>query len=367
MDIQAAAALRKTASELPQTAANFQFGNNEGFEYNDGLMISQVIPFPTVFGARKNLFKAQVKGYEWLKLVAENDLKSQIRTYYQQLEYLEHNAEVLARLDSIYVVFIKITELRYRTGDTKKIDISTAETKQGEIRLLYDQNEIWRKNAYESLKNLLQVTGDFSIASIGAYQPLAIDQVLDSSFATKHPQVQALYQEAHIIEQQKHVERAEGLPEFTLGYNNVSLVGPHSKNGVEKFYGRGKRFSYFDVGISIPISFGATKARVRSLDYQKQSAELAAQWQETQLQTDLSNAIRQYEQRVSQYRYFKEEALVNADELIQAALLGYRTGDISYVEYLFAVQTATDTQLNYLKSIQQVNESVSAIYSLINN
>ncbi|WP_229738843.1 CusA/CzcA family heavy metal efflux RND transporter [Parapedobacter pyrenivorans] len=367
VDIQAAQAMRKTVGELPQTGVNYQFGNSEGFDYDDGVMISQAIPFPTVFGARKDLVTAQVHSREWLKLLAENDLRGEIRTYYQQLEYLEHNADVLAKLDSIYIDFIKIAALRYRTGDTKKIDISTATTKQGEIRLLYDQNEIARKNAYERLKNLIQVSDDFSIATTDTYQPLAIDQVLDSTFAAKHPQVQALYQEARIIEQQKKVERAEGLPEFTLGYNNISLVGPHRRDGMEKFYGREKRFSYFDVGISIPISFGATKARVRSLDYQQQSAELAAQWQREQLQTDLSNAIRQYGQRFSQYRYFKEEALVNADELIQAALLGYRTGDISYVEYLFAVQTATDTRLNYLKSIQQVNESVSDIYSLINN
>lgn len=58
--------------------------------------------------------------------------------------------------------------------------------------------------------------------------------------------------------------------------------------------------------------------------------------------------------------------LVNADEIINAAKLGYSTGDISYVEYLFALQTTTDIQLNYLKSIQQVNQSVINIYSLIN-
>lgn len=366
MDILSTAALRKTAGELAQTSVNFQYGNNEGFEYNDGLMVSQTIPFPTLFGARKNLVKEQVKGKEWLKLLSENDLKSQIRTYYYQLEYLEHNATTLARLDSIYVDFIEIAALRYRTGDTKKIDISTAETKQGEIRLLYEQNEVLRMNAYQSLKNLLQIEGDFSISSASGYQPLAIDNVLDSSLISNHPQIQALYQEAKIAEQNKKVERAKGLPEFTIGYNNISLIGPHTKNGVEQFYGRDKRFSFFDVGLTIPINFGATKARIRSLDYQKQSAEQSAQWQKEKLQTDLNNAFKAYEQNVAQYRYFSEKALPNANEIINASQLGYRTGDISYVEYLFSVQTATDTQLNYLKSIQQVNESVIYIYSLIN-
>ncbi|HRP36322.1 MAG TPA: TolC family protein, partial [Candidatus Dojkabacteria bacterium] len=59
-------------------------------------------------------------------------------------------------------------------------------------------------------------------------------------------------------------------------------------------------------------------------------------------------------------------ALPNAEEIARVAQLGYKTGDISYVEYLFALQTATDIQLNYLESIQQVNESVITIYSFIN-
>ncbi len=53
-------------------------------------------------------------------------------------------------------------------------------------------------------------------------------------------------------------------------------------------------------------------------------------------------------------------------KIAKAAQLGYRTGDISYVEYLFALQTSTNIQLKYLESIQQVNQSVVIINSIIN-
>lgn len=366
LDIESAKALEKTTGELPQTSVNFQYGNNDGFEYNDGLMISQTIPFPTLFGARKNLVTAQVKSKEQLKKLSVNELKSQIRTYYYQLEYLEHNAQVLNRLDSIYQDFVRVAELRYQTGDTKKMDFSTAKAKQGEIELLKQQNTLLRKNAYESLKNLMQTDQEFTVSSPSGYQPLSIDHVLDSNLIAAHPQVQLLYQEARIAEKSKQVERASGLPELTIGYNNVSLIGMHTKDGIESFYGRNQRFSYFDVGITIPISFGATKARMRSLSYQKQSAEQSAQWLQEKLQTDLHNATGEYQQNISRYHYFKETALANAREIVEAAQLAYKTGDISYIEYLLSLQAATDTQLNYLKSIQQVNESVIYIYSLIN-
>ncbi len=366
LDIQSEQSLSKTSRELPKMGVNFQFGNNEGFEFNDGVMISQTIPFPSLFGARKNLINEQVKGKEWLKQLSELELKRQVRTYFYQLEYLEHNAEKLKALEEIYIDFVRIAELRYKAGDTKKIDISTAETKLGEIELLYRQNEIFRQNAYKNLKTLMQTEEDFQIQENNAYEPMSFSGTIDSASIANHPQIQALYQEAKVIEQNQKVQRASGLPDFTLGYNNISLIGPLEKNGVENYYGRGQRFSYFDIGVAIPLTFGATKSKVRSLELQKQSTEMTAQWQQQQFQTELDNRLNQYQQDVAQYQYYRDKALKNADEIIQSSQLAYKTGDISYIEYLFTLQTVTDIQLNYLKSIQQVNESVVSIYSIIN-
>ena len=102
------------------------------------------------------------------------------------------------------------------------------------------------------------------------------------------------------------------------------------------------------------------------MDFRKQASEANAQQLQKALTTQLQNALQQYQQDMQQFNYFQQEALPNAKEIVSAAQLGYKTGEISYVEYLFALQTTTDIQLNYLKSIQQVNQSVISIYSLIN-
>jgi len=365
MDVQAAESLRGTAFELPKTDVSFQYGNNEGFEYNDGFKISQTIPFPTLFGAKKNLVKEQVKSQQWIKSLTENEITRQVRSYYYQLEYLENNSIVFNKLDSIYTDFIRIAELRYKVGDTGKLDISTANTKRGEINLLSQQNDALRQNAYASLKNLMQTEENFMIETAQNYEPLYLSTAIDTATIENHPRIQMLYQEAKIAEQTKKVERANGLPDFTIGYNNVSLIGNHTKNGMDQYYGRDQRFSFVDVGIAIPLTFGATKAKIRSLDFQMQSLELNAKLEQQQLKTELQNSLTQYRQYLSQFNYFKEQALPNAEEIIKAAKLGYSTGDITYVEYLFALQTTTDIQLNYLKSIQQINETVTLINSII--
>lgn len=270
------------------------------------------------------------------------------------------------RLDSLYNDFIKVAELRYKTGDTKKVDISTAQARQGEINLLLKQNEVHLQNTYQSLQALMNTVEPFEISDDVEFKPLQISALLDSSAVANHPAIKALYQDALIAEQTKKVEKAQGLPDFTVGYVNQSLIGFQTINGQEKYFNSGNRFSSVNIGIAIPLTFGATKARIKSLDYQKQAVQTNAKQQRVLLETQLQNAVQQYQQDLQQFNYYQQQALPNANDIVSAAQLGYRTGDISYVEYLYALQTATDIQLGYLKSIQQVNQSVISIYSLIN-
>lgn len=366
LEIEASKVLKKTAGELPKLDFNAQLGQYNSTKFDQSFQVAQTIPFPSLFGAKKQLINAEIKGKEIQKSLSVLELKNQVRTYYYQILYLQHNQKQLQQLDSLYGDFIGIAKLRYKTGDTKKVDISTAEAKKGEINLLLKQNEVFLNNAVASLKTLMNTKEDFIIAENGIFQPLQISNLLDNDAVANHPAIQSLYQDAVIAEKTKKVERSQGLPDFTIGYTNQSLVGFQTVNGAEKYFNSGNRFNSVNIGVAIPITYGVTKARIKSLDYQKQAAEANAQQQQKVLTTQMQNALQQYQQDMHQFNYFQQEALPNAKEIVAAAQLGYKTGDISYVEYLFALQTTTDIQLNYLKSIQQVNQSVINIYSLIN-
>ncbi len=134
----------------------------------------------------------------------------------------------------------------------------------------------------------------------------------------------------------------------------------------EKYFNCGNRFNSVNIGVAIPITYGATKARIKScITKSKQPKPMPnsnkKHWQrKCRMPCNNTNRI------CINSIIFSRKHLPNAKEIVAAAQLGYKTGDISYVEYLFALQTTTDIQLNYLKSIQQVNQSVINIYSLIN-
>ncbi|MDX1903204.1 MAG: CusA/CzcA family heavy metal efflux RND transporter [Thermonemataceae bacterium] len=366
LELKSTQSLKKTASELPKLGLNAQLGQYNSINFDQAFQISQTIPFPTLFGAKNQLIKAEIKKSELQSEISAIELKNQVRTYFYQIQYLQNNQKQLLHLDSMYNDFIKVAELRYKTGDTKKVEISTAQAKQGEINLLLKQNGVYLNNAYQNLQALMNTKEPFEVANDTDFKPLQVSTLLDSTAIANHPTIKALYQDIIIAEQTKKVEKAQGLPDFTIGYTNQSLIGFQTINGQEQYFNSGNRFSYVSVGVSIPLTFGATKARIKSLDYQKQAIEANTKQQQILLETQFQNAIQQYQQDLQEFNYYQQQALPNANDIVSSAQLGYRTGDISYVEYLYALQTATDIQLNYLKSIQQVNQSVINIYSIIN-
>ncbi len=365
-EIKSAESLKRTSGELPKLDFNAQLGQYNSKEFDQSFQVAQTIPFPTLFGAKKQLINAEVKGKELQSEITVLELKNQVRTYFYQIQYFQHNKKMLAYLDGLYNDFIKIAELRYKTGDIKKVEISTAKAKQGEINLLLKQNDVFLQNAYQNLQALMNTQEPFEVDHTLDFQPLQVSTLLDNAAITNHPTIKALYQDILIAEQTQKVEKAQGLPDFTIGYTNQSLIGFQTVNGQEQYFNSSNRFNSVNIGIAIPLTFGATKARIKSLDYQKQAIQANVQQQQILLETQFQNAIQQYQQDLQEFNYYKEQALPNANDIVSAAQLGYRTGDISYVEYLYALETSTEIQLNYLKSIQQINQSVINMYSIIN-
>lgn len=90
-----------------------------------------------------------------------------------------------------------------------------------------------------------------------------------------------------------------------------------TNNGGEKYYNGWNRFNSVNVGVSIPLTFGATKARIQSLEYQRQAAENNAKLQQQQLTTQFDTAMRQYRQDVDQYNYYVQQAIPNAEKLLK--------------------------------------------------
>lgn len=365
LNVQSSTTLKKSVFELPKTDVNFQFGQYNSIQNDRAFQLSQTIPFPTYFSAKSNLYKAELQGSQLQQQVTENEIKAQVQYWYYQLQYLEQVKRKLLALDSLYSDFVSAAELRYKTGETGLLEKTTAETKRGQISLLLQQTEREINTAYVSLQTLMNTNEQFTIKGELNYQPITLSLSLDTSLIANNPSLKLLYQQAVIAEQLKKVETASSLPDFTVGYFNQSLIGTQTVNGTDVFFGANDRFDGFSVGVSIPLTFFSNASKIKSMDYKYQALQKEAESEKLNLQTHLQNAFQQYNQYLSQYNYFITIALPNVETIISTATLGFNSGDIGYIEYLSALQTATDIQLTYLQTINQLNQAVVNINFLI--
>ena len=365
-NVQSSTYLKKSVFELPKTDVNFQYGQYNSINQDLGFQINQSIPFPTYYSAKSNLYKSELQGSQLRQQATANEIKAQVQYWFYQLHFLQNTKKQLQSLDSLFNDFVTASALRYKTGETNLLEKTTAETKRGEITQLLKQIETDYSMAYASLKALMNTSEDFTISDSGNFQPITLSNSFDTTLIANNPSLKFLYQQAIIAEKNKKVETASTLPDFKVGYFNQSLIGFQNVNGSDVYFDAGKRFTGFNIGVSIPLTFFSNAAKIKSLDFKQQALQKEADNGKLILQTQLQNAFAQYNQNLSQYNYFKSTALPNAETIIGTATLGFSSGEIGYIEYLQALQTATDVQLSYLQSVNQLNQSIVNINFLIN-
>lgn len=366
LNLRSANSLRKSAFELPKTSVNLQHGQYNSINQDNAFQVSQSIPFPTYWTARGSLFKAEYKSSELSLQASSNELRAKVKAYYHELRFLEQKRIRLRYLDSLYGDFVKAADIRYKTGETNLLEKTTAETKRGELAQLVKQNEADITVAYNSLKTLMNMQESFVLAETGNIKPLVLASNIDTSLVNNNPLLKSLYQEAVVMERNKRLEIAQTLPDFTVGYFNQSLIGYQNINGTDVYYNGRKRFVGFNVGITIPITFFSNAARVKSLGFQQQALQKQADNGKLMMQSELQNAFELYTQNRSQYEYYENQALPNATEMVNTAKAGFNNGNLGFMEYVLVLQTATDVQMNYLQSINDLNQSVININYLIN-
>ena len=351
---------------MPKTNLNFQIGQYNSINRDKAIQLSQNIPFPTYYSAKASLYKAELKASEFLQQATSNELKAQVQSYFYQLQYLETTKKHLQKLDSLYDNFVVASALRYKTGETNMLEKATAETKRGQITQLLKQNEAELAMAYATLKSLMNTNENFVIAENPNFHPITLSNTMDTALVANNPSVKFLYQQAVVAEKTKKVEAASVLPDLTIGYFNQSLIGIQSIDGNDIYFDASKRFQGVNIGIGIPLTFFSSSARIKSMKYTQQSLVKEADNNKQVLKMQMENAFQQYSQNLSQYNYYKSTAMPNVDLIVSTANVSYKSGEIGYIEYLQALQTATDVRLSYLQSVDQLNQSIININFLIN-
>jgi len=350
-------AVKRTSGDIGKTNIALMHGQYNSLNADNNISISQSIPFPTVFASQAKLNQALVKGSELKQQVTRNELIGRLKSAWYQWQYLQARQQLLHSQDSIYSTFLKAAELRLKTGETNLLEKTTAETRLMEVKNLLLQNASDIRVTEAQLQAL--VNGKYGIQL--SREPLAKLELAfpaDSAVYEQNPALAYVKQQVEISHKQQKLEAAKVLPDFNVGYFNQSLIGYQNVNGTDQYFDASKRFTGFQVGISVPLWFGPQAARVKAAGINREVVQSNYEQYQVTMQAQYRQAVQEYVKYQNTLAYYESSALPNATLLIKQADAAFRSGEIAYVEYLQALRNALSIRESYLLALSQYNQSV---------
>ncbi|WP_300665484.1 TolC family protein, partial [Fluviicola sp.] len=182
----------------------------------------------------------------------------------------------------------------------------------------------------------------------------------------ENPQFKLALQEVKLAEANQKLERSALFPDLSAGYFIQSLTGNQDINGQNVFYNGAPRFQGFTLGVSIPIFANSAVAKSKSAKTTILAQQASADYMKEQLKNLYSKELQQLMTLQSAVEFYETSVLPSARVISKNASKSYEQGDISYVEYLQGIQTALESQIAYIKVLNQHNQSVSTIQYLLN-
>lgn len=353
--------LIQTGVNLPQTMINGEYGQINSTYSDNRFGIAQSLQFPTVYVRQKNALKAQWQSSLTNITLKETELKKQVRQAFYQYLYLKQKQQLLQSNDSLYVSFLSKSNSRFKAGESNVLEQATAENQRAQISVQLNQLNTDLELVLMQFQLLLNTNAKL----IPSNDNFKINEVLklDSNEVLNHPTIKLLVQQKQISLLNKKVEKSRLLPDLTLAYNNMTMqgIGADDVN-----YTTSKRFQSAQIGLGIPLFFGANKANIGASKVTILISENRLQNESNLLKNEWMRAKAIYQLNNNTINLFETKTLSNAQLIIETANKQFANGEINYLEWVMLTNQAILIKNEYLNSVNNLNESVIQILYLIN-
>lgn len=343
----------RSAGLLPKTGV---FAENEDYRPSDkqGILkigLSQSISWPGLYRAQKNLYTEQLRSYEANTTVLDADIKRDVRSVYYQLWYLQDKVLLFQRLDSIYKSLHAAAKLKVKTGDSPGLDSIAASVRMQELEAFLQQTGNDLKIQQQLLMQLLN-SNESALPVLQPLEKLPVPVLITDSL---HPEITLQKQNVSIANAGVNVVKNENRPEFSGRFFS------------QRLYGLSDPYTGFSVTAAFPL-FGAGSYRNKVRTAQAEAAMQQKQYEYGMqtFNTQRMRAQQEVEKNNSLLRFYETVGLKQANEIIKAATLAYRAGEISFAELSQFLTQAIDIQRNYLENLNAYNQSIIAYNYFIN-
>ena len=363
--IERAKIMEGTAWDVDKTEIAFGQNPASSGDTDNALAFSQGIEFPTVYTARRGQLKAETQAEKSRLGVTDQQIKLEIASAYYAMLYQTHRLSILQRQDSILDRYCDVAEKRYKAGEARQLEFLTAERLRNENHLEMVNVKSEAENKQMELMALLNT--DQPVLPAESYL-IALESPVCGTFNYQQT-ADAQYQQDRLKALDKEVKCAKTgyAPSLSLTLRTQALISSWDPYHIDRQRFTEGNFFGFEIGVGVPLFYGATKAKVKAAKKNREVAELEMQQERREKERDYRLGYNRFQNAAKRMAYYNGENISKAKVIVRLSTAEYESGEISYVEYANALQEAIDMGMKHADVINEYNEAALALLGLSNH
>lgn len=357
LEIERSRVLKSTAFDAPMTEITLKQETTGGGGPENGVYFGQEFAFPSVYVARGKSLSARHDLAQGRFDVLVADLERDIARVFEQMKYTRSLISLTDSLSGLYEEFCRVASVRLENGEGGRLELMNAERMR--------EKNVMEAAALESeyaaltvdLQRIACLSGPAEPAE-SHYGPLEGDfGSCEFSFAST-PRGIAAQREIDVAEREITVAKNELLPGLKVGATAQAVIKGFNPYHVDRSPFEKGNFMGFEIGLTVPLFFGAPSAKVKAARLEKQILMLNRESEELKAGSEVTALKEQLGVLGLKLRYYKETALPRAQEIMRIAKVSYDLGEIDYLEYISNMETAYEVNRDYYDCINNYNKIV---------
>jgi len=353
--VERAKALQGTAFDLDKTGITLSQDPTGGGSPDNALQFSQTIAFPTVYGAKRKLLKEETELERTRLELTTQEVEKSVATEYCNLLYTIERRHILMRQAEIYKRFQFLADTKLKYGETGKLEQMNAHRlgKENEMALRNADKDV--ETARLRLQQLLNTSETIAPMEDSLVVLYGQDELSADPSPATQPLSRMLEQRQRVARQGVKVARQGFMPDISVAASTQLLIKGWNPYDVDRSRFEKGNFMGFEVGVSVPLFYGAQKARLKAAKHDAELAETQATQQLRQYETLRQAAQNELLKAQESLNYYQEQGLREAEELERISQVSYEKGAIGYVEYIQNLQTAAEMRNSRAAAVNEFN------------
>lgn len=354
--------IRRTAIDLPGTTVSFEKGNISSSYDDNRILLNQSFNLPMQYTAKYKVLNSEYEKGMLQDSAIRLIVKHQVIQLYYELALLDRKLKLLQFADSLAAENQTKTEKRMQSGDANTTEVAMAKSLRNTISFEYRKIKLERSDQLRKFKTLIN--------TVSSYEPglekikLQLNAMPDDNSISHHPLLKLAEHEKILASQRIRLERSKLYPDLNFGFSSSTIQGTGADN---LHYTTSDRFNYYQFGLSIPLFFGAQKARIADSKLKLQIANMEEKVKQTELGNNYKQAMAEYAENLQYVEQMEQAGSGTIDSQFVPSQRLYQSGEINFFEYVVLFNQELQLNLNYLDAVNNLNNSINKLNYLTTN